>query len=254
MSEDARSAASQGLVRLETSDFTSHLVAQLDFEKRRFGRMRRILLTAGRLMVDSFKGRSRWWMVTLTYRDGIAWRAGDITTFTKALRQWLGRHGMQARYVWCLEATQRGRPHYHVMVQLPYGVRMPKPDSQGWWKHGLTQRAIARRAVGYLAKYASKAGRAITWKGARVYGVSGLQSNHRAVLSLWRAPRWVRIASGASDESGVVLEDQITDPVRRVRGGWTWHQTGEFFRSPYIAKFIAGVLTFLKRDELPCAA
>ena len=254
MNEDARSAASQGLVCSETSDFTSHLVAQLEYEKRRFGRMRRILLTAGRLLVDTFQGRDRWWMVTLTYRDDAEWRAGDITTFTKALRQWLGRHGMKARYVWALEATQRGRPHYHVLVQLPYGVRMPKPDSQGWWKHGITQRKIARRAVGYLAKYASKAGRAITWKGARVYGVSGLQADHRAVLSFWRAPRWVRIASGASDEAGHVLEAQVNAPVRRVRGGWFWQQTGEFLRSPYIAKFIGGVLTFLKRDDVLCAA
>jgi len=256
MSEDARSAASPGLVSLETKQTfeTSDFVAKLDWERRRFGRMRRVILTAGRLMVDSFKGRARWWMVTLTYRDDVQWRPNDIRTFLDAFRKWVSRQGFPARYLWVLEATQRGRPHYHVLIQLPHRVRMPKPDARGWWKHGFSQRAIARRAVGYLAKYASKAGRSISWKGARVYGVSGLQGNHRAVLSFWRAPRWVRLASGACNESGHVLEDQIDLPMRRVRGGWSWQQTGEFFSSPYVAKFIGGVLTFLKRDALSCAA
>jgi hypothetical protein len=240
-----------GLVRSETSltAETAALVAQLDFERRRYGRLRRVILTAGRLLVDTFHGRSRWWMVTLTYRPGEDWAPRQITVCMQRIRAYLSRRGLPSRYVWVLEATKAGRPHYHVLIQLPYGFSMPKPDKQGWWTHGLTRTEIARRAVGYLAKYASKAGSAITWKGARCYGVSGLSSRNRAVLSFWRAPRWVRTACGVCDARGPVSEREIELPVRRVREGWSWLQTGEILRSPTVAKFIGGVLCFLRRDS-----
>lgn len=249
---DARSAAgAAGLVRSETSDTTTagQLVAQLDYERRRFGRLRRVILTAGRLLVDQWKGsRHRWWMVTLTYRDDVEWQPGQITTFTKRVRSYLSRRGISARYVWVLEATQRGRPHYHVLIQLPFGFTMPKPDKQGWWNHGLTRTEMARRAVGYLAKYASKAGGGITWRGARSYGVSGLSSCDRSVLSFWRAPRWVRAAYRFCDADGTLPETDVQLPVRRVRGGWLWRQTGEFVQCPVIAQFIGGVLCFVRRS------
>lgn len=250
----ARSAAGGlGLVCSETSDTAdagSALVAQLDWERRRYGRLRRVILTAGRLLVDQWKGsRHRWWMVTLTYRDDVDWRPGDISSFNKRVRSYLARRDIPARYVWCLEATKRGRPHYHVLIQLPFGFTMPKPDKQGWWTNGLTRTELAKRAVGYLAKYASKAGGGISWHGARCYGVSGLQKNHRSVLSFWRAPRWVRTACNFGNGPGSVLEGEVEFPVRRVRGGWTWLQSGEFFRSPTVAKFIGGVLCFIKRDD-----
>lgn len=268
MRPGARSATGSGLVRSETSDThspaeSSQLVAQLDFERRRFGRMRRVLLTAGRLLVDQWKGsRHKWWMVTLTYRDDTEWRAGDISGLTKAMRAWLARRDLDARYVWCLESKERlsgarigqQRPHYHLLVQLPFGVSMPKPDRQGWWKHGLTQCVVARRAVGYLAKYASKAGCALAqFRGARSYGVSGLRASHRAVLSFWRAPRWVRSAYRFCDPLGTLPETEVHTPVRRVRGGFLWGQTGELVRSPVVAKFIGGVLCFLPREQ-SCAA
>jgi len=252
----AAGGGAAGLVRSETSHLpdASQVVAQLEHERRRFGRMRRCLLTAGRLMVDSWRGtRARWWMVTLTYRDDVEWRAGDITGCTNRIRDWLARRGAKARYVWCLETTQRGRPHYHVLLQLPFGLTMPKPDKQGWWKHGLTRTEVARRAVGYLAKYASKAGSVLDqFKGARCYGVSGLQANHRAVLSFWRAPRWVRTAARFCDADGSLPETEVSLPVRRVRGGWTWLQTGEFWQSPVIAQWLGGVLCFLPRPEAAC--
>ena len=58
-------------------------------------------------------------------------------------------------YVWVLELTKRGRPHYHVLFWLPKGVSMPKADKQGWWKHGMT-RSGGHSPVGYLCKYTSK--------------------------------------------------------------------------------------------------
>lgn len=248
-------AAALGLVRSETSSArgapspSDLLVAQLDHERRRFGRMRRVILTAGRLLVDSYQGRCEWAMVTLTYRPDEPWRPGDVSAFLKRVRDWMRRRGHAARYVWCLEVQPNSRlPHYHVLLQLAHGFRLPKPDEQGWWRNGLTRIELARRAVGYLAKYASKAGAQIRWRGARCYGVSGLSSSDRAVLSYWRAPRWVRSACGFADAAGTFPESQVHDPVRRVRGGWLRGDTGEILVSPVVAKFVGGVLHFFKRE------
>jgi len=252
----AAAGAAPGLVSSETSQShrsaSEQLVSQLDFERRRFGRLRRVILTAGRLMVDSFRGRQRWWMVTLTYRPGVEWRPRDITTTTQRMRDWLKRRGLPCRYVWVLEATQAGRPHYHLLVQLPELTQLPHFDTQGWWTNGLTRTERAKRAVGYLAKYASKAGSLIDWKGARCYGVSGLQSGHRAVLSWWRAPRWVRSAAGFCDAEGTFPESQAQLPVRRVRGGFIDTATGVLYRSPVVARLVGGVLCFFKREVEPC--
>lgn len=251
MTGDAGAAGGAlGLVSSETTSTleASSVVAHLDYERRRFGRLRRVILTAGRLMVDTFAGRQRWWMVTLTYKPSVEWAPGQIRSATDAMRAWLKRRGLPCRYVWVLEATKAGRPHYHLLVQVPQLVTLPHFDTQGWWPHGFTETKRARRAVGYLAKYASKAGGGITWRGARCYGVSGLSAHHRAVLSFWRAPRWVRTACGFADAAGTVSESEVVDPVRRVRGGFVWRQTGELFRSPFVARFVGGVLCFFRRD------
>ena len=64
--------------------------------------------------------------------------------------------GIFIHYVWVLELTKRGRPHYHVLFWLPRGISMPKADKQGWWRHGMTNTVPARSPVGYLCKYTSK--------------------------------------------------------------------------------------------------
>lgn len=230
----------------DTPDACQALVAELDRERRRFGRMRRVILTAGRLMADTWKGRCDWLFVTLTYRPGAEMRAGDVSMFVKRMREWLRRRQLPCRYVWSLEEQAgTGQPHYHVMVQVPKGFSLPFADEIGWWTHGSTNTQRARRAVGYLAKYASKAGRILKWRGARAYGVSGLQANQRAVLSFWRAPRWVRAAFGFCDQAGTLPETGVVDAVRRVRGGFAYD--GEVVRSPVVPKFIRGVLVFLPR-------
>lgn len=243
-----------GLVSSATSDtpsVSSNLVAELDRERRRFGRMRRVILTAGRLMVDTWKGRCDWLFVTLTYRPDTEMRPGDVSTYIKRMREWLRRRQLPCRYVWSLEEQPgTGQPHYHVMVQVPKGFSLPFADEIGWWTHGLTNTQRARRAVGYLAKYASKAGRILKWRGARAYGVSGLSPHHRAVLSFWRAPRWVRAAFGFCDSAGTLPETAVVHPVRRVRGGFSSGDTGEVVRSPTVAKWIRGVLVFLPRLEV----
>jgi hypothetical protein len=265
MSSPCAAGAAHGLVCSETSrplpeppalaTIAGEIVSRLSQESRRFGRMRRVILTSGRLLVDTFRGRSRWWMVTLTYRDDVEWAPGQISECMNRIRKYLARRKLPARYVWCLEGVDRlsgdrlgeCRPHYHVLIQLPHGFSMPKPDKQGWWLYGWTNTKAAIRPVGYLAKYASKAGGGISWRGARCYGVSGLQANHRAVLSFWRAPRWVRAAYSFCTGEGAVSENDIGLPVRRLRGGWVWLETGEIVKSPTVPKWWGGVLCFIPR-------
>jgi hypothetical protein len=256
MSASARVARgrAQGLVCLETSQPQVETVAG-NSERRRFGRLRRTVLTAGRLMVDTWRGsRAQWWMVTLTYRPEDDWAPRQITVCTERFRKWCKRNKFRCSYLWVLETTAAGRPHYHLLVQLPQRVSLPHFDSQGWWIHGLTQTERAIRPVGYVAKYASKAGSYLQqFIGARAYGVCGLLPRDRAVLSFWRSPRWVRAAFGFCHASGSLPETEVSQPVRKVRGGWLWHQTGELKQSPWVARFIAGSLFFYPRDQIEFA-
>ena len=95
-------------------------------------------------------------MVTLTYRDDVDWSPRQVSNYLKCVREWARRKGIFIHYVWVLELTKRGRPHYHVLFWLPKGVSMPKADKQGWWKHGMTRSEWAYSPVGYLCKYTSK--------------------------------------------------------------------------------------------------
>ena len=78
-------------------------------------------------------------MVTLTYREDVEWSPRQVSGYLKCVREWARRKDIFIHYVWVLELTKRGRPHYHVLFWLPKGVSMPKADKQGWWKHGMTR-------------------------------------------------------------------------------------------------------------------
>jgi hypothetical protein len=124
-----------------------------------------------------------------------------------------------------LEQTKRFVPHYHLLIWLPRGISLPKPDKRGWWPHGLTRIEWARNAVGYLVKYASKAEKASAFpKGARLFGVRGLAEDadrHRHYMRAF----WLkeRVSLG--------------DRVQRLKDGWYLNvTTGELLRSPYELK------------------
>jgi hypothetical protein len=163
-------------------------------------------------------------MVTLTYRDVSGWSPRHVSEFLQRVRVWLKRRGHTFRYVWVAELQQRGAVHYHVLVWLPRGLTLPKPDKQGWWTHGSTNICWARKPVGYLCKYASKleskAGEDFP-PGARLHGRGGLDEL-RAVSAWWSLPGWARELFGVADQ------------VRRaVGGGLVSRRTGAFFPSPF---------------------
>lgn len=216
-----------GLVHSQTSDTQEgqcHGGYLLDPRVFRQSRMRKSLITGARLIdQERRKGgrRGRWAMISPTYRPGCVYEPGDISALLKCIRQWLKRRGIGLYAVWKAELGEKnGRFHYHVLVWLPLGMTMPKPDKQGWWKKGMTKIEWARNAVGYVAKYASKLEEGDLPKGARMYGVLGLEGEGLLEYRWWKCPKWVREAMPEFDHQ----------PTRRKGGGWYSRTTGEVIR------------------------
>lgn len=234
------SAVASGLVHIGTSDTRSFrrkkTITAAEQRAKRLGKMKQNVITSARLHVEEAQRggfRGKWAMLTLTYRDEERWVACQVTELLKCLRQYAARCGFVARYTWVLELTKRGRPHYHVLVWLPKGRTLPKPDKQGWWKYGLTRIEWARNAVGYLAKYASKGDdydlRTLP-RGARLSGFGGLSRGGRVELRWWKLPGWLR-----------EVWDAICD-VGRTPGGYVNRESGEYLASPYRVIFQGGAL------------
>lgn len=190
--------------------------------------MRRSILTTAAAHAEDVDGfRRRAAMVTFTYRPGAEWSPRHLSKYVRAVREWQKRRTRAPlRYVWVLELTKAGVPHYHMVVWLPRGLTLPKPDKSGLWPHGSTRIEWARRAVSYLAKYVSKAGPLVEAgampRGARLYGSGGLS----AVARSWRAwrlsPGWVRAIWTVDDK-----------PRRATGGGWVARASGEWMPSRY---------------------
>ena len=145
------------------------------------------------------------------------------------------------RFAWVQEFTKKGRPHYHVLLWLPPGITLPKPDKRGWWPFGYTKIEWARNAIGYIAKYASKADSLhLPARGARMHGNGGVTGEALQEQRWWRLPTWAR--------ERVVPSDQCR---RRKGGGLLVPDTGEILRSPWAVIFRGGsVFLRWKGDEV----
>lgn len=210
-----------GLVNTSTSDTLTVIPAEV-----RLCRMRRSVLTGSRLLLEGLqRGGHRYKaaMLTLTYRPGVRWSPRHISAILACIREYLRRRRLPFRYVWVMELTQAGVPHYHALIFLPYGLTLPKPDKRGWWPHGMTRIEWARNAVGYLAKYASKGQGGVFPKGARLHSSGGLDKAQRSIRSWWLLPSWVRDYWGSEHR-----------PKRPKGGGFMSRLTGEYLPSPWI--------------------
>lgn len=190
----------------------------------RLRRMRQSVLSAARFH-QLEAPRSKVAMVTLTYRDVGGWAAGHITAFLRACRMWLARRGVRFRYVWVSELQSRGAVHYHVLVWLPRGLTLPKPDKQGWWCHGSSRVEWAKFAIGYVAKYASKIAQK-SWSGwppgLRMHGRGGFEALARSCARWYSLPGWAR---AVCDVAGAA--------VRAKGGGLVIRSTGVYLPSPW---------------------
>jgi hypothetical protein len=232
------SGVAAGLVYSQTSGMREGRVIRVDREANRIKRLQRSVLTAARLHVQQ---RPRWKvaMLTLTYRPDVDWAAGQVSALVRHIRQYLARKGISMRFVWVQEFTKKGRPHYHMLLWLPLGISLPKPDKRGWWPCGMTKIEWARNAVGYIAKYASKGDSlAQPSKGARMHGGGGLTDEALLEQRWWRLPTWLR--------SDVEPSDRVRRAAPRSGGGFIHPGTAEVYRSPWIV-FFQGGQVFIKR-------
>jgi len=168
------------------------------------------------------KGAGQAFMLTFTYRDDVEWKPDHVRDALRHLRQWAKReHGWQLRYIWVMETQDRKsgervgeyRPHYHCIVWVPREVVASDLflDARGWWPHGFTNAVLAVAPVRYVMKYASKFENGSHFpKGARVYGVGGLDAVGRKCRRWINWPRFVQ-ARASVDCSW----------RRAAGGGWT---------------------------------
>lgn len=197
-------------------------------------RLKCSVLTAARLHVQE---RARWKvaMLTLTYRPEVDWSPGQISEVVRHIRQYLKRKGIEMRFVWVQEFTKKGRPHYHMLLWLPLGITLPKPDKRGWWSCGMTKIEWARNAVGYIAKYASKGDSlAQPAKGARMHGNGGLTGYALLEQRWWKLPTWLR--------GRVEPADRVRRAAPRSGGGFVDPGSGEVYRSPWEVIFRGGAV------------
>ena len=227
-----------GLVSILTSDTDYQLQLPCP-EYLRLKRLQKSVRESAEVIQESLQNarvKYKAHMVTLTYRDDVDWSPRQVSNYLKCVREWARRKAIFLHYVWVLELTKRGRPHYHVLFWLPRGISMPKADKQGWWRHGMTNTVPARSPVGYLCKYTSKGIDFDSWgklpRGGRLYGHGGYTPKMRMTRA-WRvAPAWVR-----------ELIDEM-DGVRRVGCYWVNRVSGMGIRSPFAFDHVNRILKF----------
>jgi hypothetical protein len=173
-------------------------------------------------------------MLTLTYATLGTWEPNQIRDFMTALRTLLGER--LYAYAWVLEMQKRGAPHYHVLLWVQRGTRVPKPDL--WeWHYGMSKVETARSAF-YICKYTSQKKQKYYQKegfpiGARMFAVKIYNTDVNPELyfdyRISTVPSWLKPhLIAAYGEYGNELI------YRRLKGGgWCILQTGEVLQSPF---------------------
>lgn len=212
--------SSSGLVNTAPSDtrtfaqLLEDTLGRAPFElKRRLSRLRRRTVTRARVQSQEAGEGHTVDMATFTYRPGCSWSPRHMAECIKRYREQARRDGVPFRYEWVAELQTRRMAalvnnddwsmddaacqcmHYHALFWAPCGYSWPKPDTRGWWPHGMTQVEAAQHPVSYLAKYASKASNGFKMpKGCRLSGGGGLSFAGRREVAWWMLPRYVREA------------------------------------------------------------
>lgn len=228
------------------SSIFSGVLSRSEFAER--CRLRRLRRTRAAVLAKSSSVRAsapagfRWTgaFITLTYREVADWRPDHVRLFMKSASAFARRRGVRLRYVWVAETQRRGAVHYHLVVwwssRHGRAFRLPKPDSCGWWPHGLSNIRRLSACTGgeaYLAKYVSKGDDGALPRGLRLYGMDrdavDSLAVHRACL-----PRWLALATGAGR----------VDRVSFL--GWVSRVSGEVFRSRLrlVRERVAGVVVW----------
>lgn len=234
-----------GLVSLKTSDTYIPQTVVIDTEQARCTRLRRSILVAAGLINHIAKAeRLKPAMLTLTYRDVAGSSPRDISELIKRVRQWMERRNHTMRYVWVAELQARGALHYHLILWLPKGLTLPKPDKQGWWPHGSTRIEWARYPIGYLIKYTSKFDtKGGLPKGARLHGSGGLDPSAQEIRRWFNLPTWLKHLAGVSSRfmrvKGAGLVDRATGIC--VQSPWRVSCSGGRVTATKVFEYIGGL-------------
>lgn len=188
------------------------------------------------------------WFVTLTYADVGGWRANHIADAMDSYRRWCKRRGMPCEYLFVAELQNRGAVHYHLLVWLPRGVRMPMWDKttrssrrevSPFWVHGMTNTQPAKAGVGYLMKYLSKLGELTVFPpGLRLYGMGGLSVEARQIRYWQNLPQWVK-------------NDHGVGQIVRTPAGYVDLASGEILPPMYRRRFCPGGVEITQLREMP---
>jgi hypothetical protein len=227
----AKAAAASGLVLSTTSHTVSIEDAFIiDSKLMRLKGMQKAVRTAARLIQDGITQggfRHRVAMLTLTYANGDDWQPKHITACINCIREYLRRKGHELYGVWVAELQKRGVIHYHLLIWLPKGLTLPKPDKRGWWKHGSTRIEWARKPVGYLTGYTTQdknEGKGNFPKAARIHGALGLTKLQKMERRWWRFPKYIRER----------FPEWRDDVIRAEGGGFTARATGEWMPGQFV--------------------
>jgi hypothetical protein len=97
----------------------------------------------------------------------------------------------------------------------------------------MTKIEWARNAIGYIAKYASKADSlALPAKGARMHGSGGITGDALLEQRWWKLPAWLRKV--------VSISDAVKRAPTGSGGGFRHPETGEVYESPWEVLFVRG--------------
>lgn len=182
-------------------------------------------------------------MLTLTYAQEDGWEANQIRDFLVNLRQLLNDN--LYGYAWVMEMQKRGAPHYHVILYVKRGTRIPKPDEK-LWSHGMSRIETVRSPF-YICKYTSKAHQKAYQKeglppGARMFAVkiynSDIPADELFTFRISAAPAWLR-------PHLIEAREQTGTEIRYARvkgGGWVIKETGEVLCSKWKVLHVERVL------------
>lgn len=167
-------------------------------------------------------------LCTLTYRNLNGWSSRHISDFMRRVRRFCG--DALFAYAWVAELQRRGAVHYHLLLIVRRGLRLPKPDESGWWGHGMTKiERVSGRSRGYLMKYAQKGSEENRFPvGLRLFAVVVRRALTGPAWELkWHsAPSWLHLE--IREEGRVVAVGEV---LRRVVGGFV---VGDrIYRSPW---------------------
>lgn len=206
-------------------------VVEVTPKEARLGRMKKRLAawskSVGGLKLDMIH-------ITLTYRGVDDWTSRDISRFMRRTRDFLG--GKLKAYAWVAELQRRGAVHYHVLLLVELGVRIPKPDSGGWWRHGMTRIELIKgvgKIYGYIRKYVSKGDDGDFPMGLRLFAVviRSLLGTRKLKLRILSLPGWLR-------DRTIKDEVMIKENSDIKKSGRTWIISGRQYKTPWRFKLV----------------